>query len=167
MLLAELAERQRIDGAFEMKVQLGLGQARDEIGGHGIIVCKKRTRAWSGPRRAALIAREVCMLPERVVVARSPAQSVDVAGEAVELEETVVLRGELQVLRQVAIHFQRVAGGVGRGGKQAARRISDCVEVRVAAAVAGEIAARKGPTVAKGVGAVHIPRPDVSVRSGG
>ncbi len=39
MLLAELAEGQRIDRAFEMKVQLGLGKARDEVGGHGNIVC--------------------------------------------------------------------------------------------------------------------------------
>ena len=41
MLLAELAESQRIDGAFEMEVQFGLGKATDEISiVHWIILCK-------------------------------------------------------------------------------------------------------------------------------
>jgi hypothetical protein len=40
VLFAELAERQRIDGAFKMKVQFGLWQSADEVRGHGIIVCK-------------------------------------------------------------------------------------------------------------------------------
>jgi len=38
MLLAELAEGQRINRAFQMKVQLGLGQAGDEIRGRRIIL---------------------------------------------------------------------------------------------------------------------------------
>ena len=46
VLLAELAEGQRIDGAFKMKVQLGLGQAGDEVGGHGIILLKFIFDKW-------------------------------------------------------------------------------------------------------------------------
>jgi len=41
------------------------------------------------------------------------AHPVDVAREAVEFVEAVVLHGELQILRKVAVEFQRVAGGVG------------------------------------------------------
>ena len=51
--------------------------------------------------------------PQRVVVARTPPHPIDVAREAVEFVEAVVLHGELQVLRKVAVEFQRVAGGVG------------------------------------------------------
>jgi hypothetical protein len=40
MLLAELAEGQRIDRAFEMEVEFGLGQASDEVGVHWDIVLK-------------------------------------------------------------------------------------------------------------------------------
>jgi hypothetical protein len=35
-------ECQRIDGAIEMKVKFGLGQARDEIRGHWVIPCEER-----------------------------------------------------------------------------------------------------------------------------
>jgi hypothetical protein len=41
VLLAELAESQRIDGTFEMEVQFGLGKASDEIGGHWFILCNE------------------------------------------------------------------------------------------------------------------------------
>jgi len=40
VLLAELAESQRIDGAFKMEMEFGLGQAGDEVGGHPIILVK-------------------------------------------------------------------------------------------------------------------------------
>ena len=56
------------------------------------------------------LEREEYAEPEGVIVAGVPAYAVDIAPQAVEPEEAPVLRHKLDVLGDLAIHFEVVTG---------------------------------------------------------